>query len=305
MNKQQIKGSVLLLITASIWGSAFVAQSKAMEFIQPFTLQAVRSIMAFVFLISVIFILDAPKKKSSIYSKMSKKDTQNLLLGGTVCGIILSVAANLQQIGMNLGVEPGKAGFITAMYLLLVPLFSVFIGKKIPVKMWFCAFAGIVGLYFLCINESLSFFLGDLLVILCSVAFTFHILAVDHFVKICDGVKLSCVQFFVVAVISSVFMFAFEQPSLQAIKEAAFPILYAGVGSCGIAYTLQIVGQRYTPPVIASLLMSLESVFAVITQLVVMGTVPTPRESIGCIVMFAAIIFSQIPDISFRKNYKL
>ncbi len=302
MNKQQLKGSIALLLAAFIWGSAFVAQSKAMESIHPLTLQSLRSFVGAAFLVPVIAVLDAGKKKAGTYKKMDKTDKRNLLAGGIVCGIILCLASNLQQFGMNANVDPGKAGFITAMYLLLVPLFGLFMGKKVPIKMWICIIAGVVGLYLLCMTGSFSLSIGDTLVILCAVVFAFHILAVDHFVKICDGVKLSCLQFIVGGIISTVLMLIFTQPSIEAIKTAIFPILYAGIGSCGIAYTLQIVGQKYTPATLASLLMSLESVFAVLTQIAIMGTFPTLRETWGCVIMFVAIIISQLPDIGHKKK---
>lgn len=298
MTKQKIKGIVTLLLTAFIWGSAFVAQSEAMELIHPFTLQAVRSLVGSLFLLPVIMVLDIGKKKNGTYKKMTPKDKKNLLVGGLVCGIVLCVASNLQQYGMYENVNPGKAGFITAMYILLVPVFSLIMGRRIPLRMWICIFAGVVGLYLLCVESSNSFTvnLGDILVILCAVVFAVHIIVVDHFVKTCDGVKLSCMQFLIGGLISSVLMFVFANPSLDAIIAAAFPILYAGIGSCGIAYTLQIIGQKYTPPTLASLIMSLESVFAVLTEVVILGVLPSARESVGCIVMFAAIIVSQLPE---------
>ena len=298
MTKQRIKGIVTLLLTAFIWGSAFVAQSEAMELIHPFTLQAVRSLIGSLFLVPVILSLDAGKKKNGTYRKMTKTDKKNLLVGGLVCGIVLCIASNLQQYGMYENVNPGKAGFITAMYILLVPVFGLIMGRKIPFRMWICIAAGVVGLYLLCIESGSSFTInfGDILVILCAAVFAVHIMVVDHFVKTCDGVKLSCMQFFIGGLISSVLMFAFSKPSIDAIIAAAFPILYAGIGSCGIAYTLQIIGQKYTPPTLASLIMSLESVFAVLTEVVILGVLPSMRESVGCIVMFAAIIVSQLPE---------
>ena len=298
MKTTQIRNSLLLLLAAVIWGSAFVAQSEAMELIHPFTLQAVRSLIGSLFLVPVILILDAGKKKNGTYRKMTKTDKKNLLVGGLVCGIVLCIASNLQQYGMYENVNPGKAGFITAMYILLVPVFGLIMGRKIPFRMWICIAAGVVGLYLLCIESGSSFTInfGDILVILCAAVFAVHIMVVDHFVKTCDGVKLSCMQFFIGGLISSVLMFAFSKPSIDAIIAAAFPILYAGIGSCGIAYTLQIIGQKYTPPTLASLIMSLESVFAVLTEVVILGVLPSMRESVGCIVMFAAIIVSQLPE---------
>jgi len=304
MNKQHFKGSIALLLASFIWGSAFVAQGEALKQIDPFTLQTVRSLVGSLFLIPVIMVIDAGKKRLGTYKKMTKNDIKNLFVGGGVCGTILCVASNLQQYGMYQNVSPGKAGFITAMYILLVPVFGLLIGRKIPLKMWICIIAGIVGLYLLCIQstDSFTFSIGEILVMLCSVVFAVHILAVDYFVKFCDGVKLSCLQFFVGSIISFVLMMIFETPSIETIISVAFPILYAGVGSCGIAYTLQIVGQKYTPATLASLIMSLESVFAVLTDVAFYKILPSHRETAGCIIMFAAIIISQLPDFTLKKK---
>lgn len=298
MTGQRIKGVLILMLTAFIWGSAFVAQSEAMELIHPLTLQAVRSLIGSLFLVPVIMVLDAGKKKNGTYKKMTKTDKKNLITGGIVCGIVLCIASNLQQFGMFENVNPGKAGFITAMYILLVPVLGLLMGRRIPLRMWICIAAGVVGLYFLCIESGSSFTVnfGDILVILCAAVFAVHIIVVDHFVKTCDGVKLSCMQFLIGGLISLVLMFIFANPSLDTILKAAFPIFYAGIGSCGIAYTLQIIGQKYTPPTLASLIMSLESVFAVLTEVVILKSMPSSREIAGCIIMFAAIIVSQLPE---------
>ncbi len=304
MNKQHLKGSIALLLAAFIWGSAFVAQGEALKQISPFTLQTVRSLVGSLFLVPVILVIDAGKKRAGTYKKMTKNDKKNLVVGGLVCGIILCVASNLQQYGMYQNVSPGKAGFITAMYILLVPAFGLLIGRKIPIKMWVCIVAGVVGLYLLCMDgsDSFTFNFGEILVMLCSVVFAVHILAVDHFVKFCDGVKLSCMQFFIGGIISFALMLIFETPSIDTIISVAFPILYAGIGSCGIAYTLQIVGQKYTPATLASLIMSLESVFAVLTDVAFYKIFPSSRETAGCIIMFVAIIISQLPNFTLKKK---
>lgn len=294
MKRQQLKGSLMLLLTAIIWGCAFVAQSAAMDSVGPFTFQATRSLLGAVVLIPIILVMDKKKKNDQEHIE-HLKNKKTLLIGGVVCGVILCAASNLQQFGI-VTTDPGKAGFITAMYILLVPVLGLFIGKKVQNRLWLCIVIAAAGLYFLCINGSFSLASGDILVILCAVVFSFHILAVDKFSPITDGVRLSCIQFFVCSLISGILMLIFEKPELNSIIAAAVPILYAGIGSCGIAYTLQILGQKYTPPTIASLIMSLESVFAVIAQIVILRIVPSGREIIGCILMFAAIIISQLPE---------
>ena len=295
----------MLIITAMIWGCAFVAQSAAMDSVGPFTFQAVRSLIGSIVLIPVIMLSDKMKKNSGeTERKHDNKDVKTLVIGGIVCGCILCAASNLQQMGI-VTTDPGKAGFITAMYILIVPILGLFLGKKVTPKIWVCVAVAVIGLYFLCVKDKLTLTRGDALVLLCALVFAFHIIAVDHFSPITDGVKLSCIQFFVCAVISGVLMFVFEKPSAKAILDAAIPILYAGIGSCGIAYTLQIIGQKYTQPTVASLLMSLESVFAVIAQIIILRIIPSGREITGCALMFAAIIISQLPENRKAKADKM
>lgn len=312
MAKNQLKGSLMLLLTALIWGCAFVAQSKAMDSVEPFTFQAARSILGALVLIPLIIFNSNTKPESK--RKTSAADRKILVTGGIICGVLLCLASNLQQLGI-VTTTPGKAGFITAMYILLVPVFGLAFGKKVEPKIWFCILVAVIGLYFLCVADvtipqnasffqklsaalsALKFTSGDIYVILCAVVFAFHILAVDRFSPLTDGVKLSCIQFFTCAVISAVLMFIFEKPSFANIVSAAVPILYAGIGSCGVAYTLQIIGQKYTQPTVASLVMSLESVFAVLAQIVIMHIVPSNREIIGCVLVFAAIIVAQLPPL--------
>lgn len=295
MQKSHLKGSIILLITAIIWGSSFVPQKIAMNYVEPFTFQAVRSLMGAISLLPVILFFDFKNKKTS-KEKADKKIIKSTVIAGVLCGLMLTVAANLQQLGMAGGTDSGKAGFITAMYILLVPVFSLILGKKVPIRVWICIVFGCVGLYFLCVTGSMTITLGDFLVMLCAVAFAAHILIVDKFAQSCDGVKISCIQFFTVGIITSIFMFVFESPNITSIIKCIIPLLYSGVLSCGVAYTLQIVGQKFTPPTIASLIMSLESVFAVLTQIVIMRTAPSNRELIGCVIMFVAIVISQLPE---------
>ena len=296
MQTQKLKGTIYILIATVIWGSTFVAQSATT--VQPFTYQGVRSVIGAVFLVFLSLVLDAVAKKNGTYKKPTKQENKTLVVGGIVCGVILFGATNLQQFGIHFDTDPGKAGFITAMYILIVPIIGLFTRKKVPVNVWISIGAAVVGLFLLCVQPGTGFALktGDYFLLLCALVFAFHIVAVDYFAPKVDGVKLSCLQFIVSGFISCVFMFIFEQPSLEMIRQNTFTILYAGIGSSGIAYTLQIVGQKYSPPTIASLVMSFESVFAVLSQVVVMWIMPSARELAGCAVMFLAIMLSQLPE---------
>lgn len=299
MNNKSFGGSLSLTLAALLWGSTFVAQEA--NTVGTFTFQGVRSMVGSLFLLVVICIMTAFRKAKGTYVKPTAADNKNLVVGGICCGLVLCLSMNLQQYGMQLGSQAGKAGFITAMYILIVPVYGLFARKRVGVKIWGCIALAVVGLFLLCINfselENGSIIgIGDLFVILCAFSFALHIIVVDHFVAKVDGVKLSLMQFVVAGTVSCVLMFIFEQPTVGTVIEGAFPILYAGICSSGIAYTLQIVGQKNTPPVIASLLMSLESVFAVLSQIAVLGRIPSPQEAVGCIIMFAAIIIAQLPE---------
>ena len=296
MKLQEIKGNLMLMLTALIWGCAFVAQSVSMDYIGPFTFQCIRSLMGSAVLVPVFLLLDHHKKRSGSYTLPTKNDRKTLWSAGLVCGCIMTIAANLQQIGIQY-TTAGKAGFITAMYILLVPVFGLFLHKKVAPRVWICVLTSVVGLYLLSVTDGFSSIgKGDIYVLLCAVAFSFHIMAVDHYAPLVDGVRLSCIQFLICGVISGVLMFLRESPNLQSILNAAMPLCYSGIMSCGIAYTLQIIGQKYTRPAVASLLMSLESVFAVLAGIVILHEIPTSQETVGCILMFAAIILAQLPD---------
>lgn len=301
MKNGEMKGNILLVITALIWGAAFVAQSVSMDHIGAFTFQGVRSLIGSAVLVPVILALSAVKKKKGEYVKPSKQDKAKLWKAGIVCGIILTIASNLQQAGIQY-TTAGKAGFITALYIVVVPILGVFMGKKSSLRIWLCIVMAMVGLYLLSVTEGFRLSIGDTLVLLCAVAFSFHIVAVDHYANMVDGVKLSCIQFLVCGVLSSIMMFIFEEPEIAGLLKAAVPILYAGIMSCGVAYTLQIVGQKYTRPTVASLLMSLESVFAVLAGMLLLREIPTAREAVGCVIMFAAIIITQLPERTKIKN---
>lgn len=304
MNKFVIKHSLLLLLTATIWGVAFVAQSVGMDYIGPFTFNAVRNAIGGLVLLPCIALLrrtgDGKGAIPEDERKAVSENRKNLLLGGICCGVMLFVASNLQQIGIQY-TTVGKAGFITAMYIVLVPILSIFLGKKAGIKIWAAVVLSVAGLYILCMTGGrFSLQKGDLLVLLSAFAFSVHILVIDHFAPLADGVKMSCIQFFVCALLSAVCMWLFEEPDMGAILQAWIPVLYAGVLSCGVAYTLQIVGQRGMNPTVASLILSLESVISLIAGWVILGQALSAREISGCVLMFAAIILAQLPERKWR-----
>ncbi len=285
----------MLLLAALIWGTTFVAQSEAMDQMGPFTYQAARSILGAVVLLPVIAVSDFAKKKVGTYKKPTKGSNKKLLIAALACGSVYVVAAAFQQVGMAMGTESGKAGFITSMYMLIVPIIGIFLKKKVSPVIWPCIAIATVGLYLLCITGDFSLRASDAVVFGCAVAFAVHIIVIDRFSPYVDGIRLSCLQFAVAAVFIVILMFIFEEPTWQQIRDGWFSIVYAGVLSSGIAFTLQILAQQRTNPTIASMLMSLESVFAVLGGIVLLGEVPSVRETIGCVLMFTAIIIAQIP----------
>ena len=298
MKKTKVKSPLLLFLAAVIWGVAFVAQSVGMEYVGPFTFNAVRSIIGGMVLIPCIFLRDRLKKeddKRECSPEEKKKSRRTLLIGGICCGLCLCVASNLQQIGIGY-TTVGKAGFITAMYIIIVPVLGIFMKKKIGIQIWISVVMGVIGLYLLCMTESFSLSKGDAYVLLCALVFSFHILTIDHFSPLVDGVKMSCIQFLVSGVLSGIMMFLFEKPQIGGILAAWLPILYAGVMSCGVAYTLQIVGQRDMNPTVASLILSLESVVSVLAGWVILGQKLSVKELLGCVIMFGAIILAQLPE---------
>lgn len=282
----QLRGSMLLLLTSMIWGAAFVAQSAGMDYIGPFTFNGLRMLMGAAVLLP--FLL---KRRTGTPAAASERKT--LLTGGILCGIALFIGSTLQQIGI-VDTTAGKAGFITAMYVVLVPVMGVFVGHKQPWLVWLGVALSAVGMYFLCVHESLSLNQGDLMVLAGAVGFSFHILLIDRYSAHVDGVKLSCLQFFVAGVLGLVCMFLFETPQISQIFAAWLPLLYAGVFSCGVAYTLQILGQRDTDPTIASMILCLEAVFSVIFSWFLLGERLSAREIFGCVLIFAAILLAQL-----------
>lgn len=289
MNRLAVRHSLLLLLTAAIWGVAFVAQSVGMDYVGPYTFTAVRSVIGGIVLLPVIAFQRKVQKKKSVSTGPAKVWT-----GGIFCGILLCIATNLQQIGIKY-TTVGKAGFVTAMYIVLVPVFGIFLHKKVSRQVKIAVVLAVCGLYFLCMTEG-GFILqkGDILMLFCALMFSFQILAVDHFAALVDGVQLACIEFVTCGLLSSIPMLLLERPALELIAAAWLPILYAGVLSSGVGYTLQIVAQRGLNPTTASLLMSMESVFSVLAGWIILQQRLSRRELIGCVLMFAAIILVQI-----------
>lgn len=305
MNKFVIRQSLLLLLTATIWGVAFVAQSVGMEYVGPFTFNAVRNLIGAVVLLPCMALLSrgerseqasAGDEKESFWKKLKDGEYKTLLTGGVSCGVFLCVASNLQQFGIKY-TTVGKAGFITAMYIVIVPILGIFLHKRVGAKVWIAVAIAVAGLYLLCMTGgSFSLQKGDLLVLACAFVFSVHILVIDYFSPKVNGVAMSCIQFFVCSLLSAVGMLLFEKPHLSQILAAWLPVLYAGVLSCGVAYTLQIVGQKGMNPTAASLILSLESAVSLLAGWVILGQKLSEREGVGCILMFAAIILVQLPE---------
>lgn len=293
MKERKVRNTLMLLLTALIWGSAFVAQSVGMDYVGPFTFNGVRSVIGGIFLIFCIWFMDKTGIRKNNKAE-SKEDKKVLLTGGISCGVVLFIASNLQQIGIQY-TTVGKAGFITALYIVIVPVLGLFLKKKCPATVWISVIIAVIGFYRLSVTDGFSLTRGDLLVLLCAVVFSVHILVIDHFTEKTDGVKMSCIQFIVCGILSCICMFIFEKPQVSALVSAWMPLLYAGILSCGVAYTLQIVAQKGYNPTVASLLLSLESVFSVVAGFIVLGQKMTARELSGCILIFAAVILAQLP----------
>ena len=285
------RGNVLLVLTAFIWGVAFVAQKEGGLAVGNFTFNGVRFLLGGGLLAVCLPLLDRMGFARRCHTPAERKA---LWWGGVLCGIALWAASNLQQWGLTT-TSAGKGGFITALYIVLVPVFGMMIGRRTSLLCWGGVVLAVVGLYLLCMQGESGIDGGDLLVMACAPVFALQILLVDRFIPYTDGVRLSCIQFFTVGILNIPLMFLFEQPSLSAMAEGWLPILYAGLLSSGVAYTLQVVAQKHTHPTTASLLMSFESVFAVLAGWVLMGEQLSSWELTGCVVMFAAVILAQIP----------
>ncbi len=288
----------MLVLAALIWGVSFVAQSVGMETVEAFTFNSIRMLIGGIVLLPLVIVrlrkqFRAPEKTKEI----KKKELKDFLKGGLACGVLLCIASNLQQLAFTYDMEVGKVGFITALYMVFVPIFGFFVGRKARVTGWIGVILGTIGLYLLCMTEGFSSVgVGDFLVLGCAVFYALHILVIDRFIERVDDIGLSCAQYLVSGIISAVFMFAFETPQMSAIIATAPTILYAGIMSCGVAFTFQVVGQKSVEPTVASLLLCLESVFSVLFGWLLLHEVLSTREFIGCAVMFVAVLISQIPE---------
>lgn len=283
------KANILLLITAIIWGTAFVAQ-KSGGAIGSFTFNGIRTFIGGLVLLPFVFI-NHKNKTTPLFSKAE-------IVAGLVCGAFLFVAASLQQFGLAY-TTAGKAAFITTLYVVFCPILSLIVHKKKTRPLvWLCVVLDVIGLYLLCMTDkSFSIQLGDTLVILCAIAFAGQMVAVDNYVGHIDGIKLSCIQFLFSGLLGMICMFIFESPvSLSNIMTAWFPILYAGAISCGIGYTFQVLGQKEATPTIAALILCLESVFGVLAGAVILHESMSMREILGCVIMFAAVVISNLPE---------
>lgn len=289
--KKQLRGSLALLCGTMIWGSAFIAQSVGMDLIGPFTFQAIRCALAVVFLFLLTFVFDW---KIGFKKSLAKWKNKQLWISGGVCGAALFVAASLQQVGL-IYTEPGKAGFLTAMYIVLVPILGIFLHRRPGLNAVFSVVLALVGLYLLSFMGVSSINVGDLLLIGCALAFAVQILLIDSFAQDLDGLRLNCVQALVVAILSLPWMLLTEELDMGNILACWLPLGFAGILSMGVAYSLQIVGQKNLDPTTASLIMSLESVFAALGGWLILHNTMTPRELLGCALVFAGVILSQLP----------
>ena len=303
MERKALRGSLLLLLGSVIWGAAFVAQRVGMDHVGPFTFNGIRMLLAWLVMIPVTALMEHKNKNTPGYTAPDPKDQR---LSGVICGALLFIATSLQQMGL-VSTTAGKAGFITALYVVLVPVAAWFLFRKNPGKViWLGVLIAVGALWLLCMPADGGFVLqsGDLLVLGCAVCFTFQILCVDHYAARVSGVKLARDEFLVTGGLSMLIAVATEPISWEGVREALIPILYAGIMSGAVGYTLQVLGQRDTDPTVASLLMCMEAVFAVLTGVLLIGEKMTVRETVGCVLMFCAVILAQLSPVisSIRRN---
>ncbi len=297
MRVNRIRPNVLSLLTAFIWGTAFVAQSVGARYMGPFTFNTLRAAIAFVFLLGLCAVRRAARRDIPDAAPASRRD---LILGGLACGTALTVASAFQQMGLET-TSSGKAGFLTALYIVLVPVLGLFLGNHPPRAVWASVVLAVAGLYCLCLTEAFTVTQGDFYLLLCALCFAVQILVIDHFQKI-DGVSLSCAQFFVMTVLSVLGVFREPLPAPEMLLDCLWPVLYVGVFSSGVGYTLQILAQKDSDPAVVSLLLSMESVFAALAGAVLLHDRMSPRECLGCGLMLAAVILAQLPDRRVRKQ---
>lgn len=306
MKHRQLLSSALLLTAAIIWGFAFVAQEEIADTVPPFTMNAVRSLIAAVVLIPVAAVMRRIQGKGLL--EQNSADRKRLVKASVICGVMLCISVNLQQFGIALYPEGAPAsahsGFLTALYIIFVPLFGLFIGKRPGLFVLIAVVLATAGLYFLCLYGGFgALYTGDIVVLICGMSFAVQILCVDHYIADVDGVKLSSLQFLVTGILSTILMLIFEKPEITAILAAWRPILYLALMSSCVGYTLQILGQKYaSSPTLASILMSMESVFALIGGAIFLHAIPSANEWLGCAMMLVAIIIAQLPKDIFKHK---
>lgn len=303
MNRTSIRNSIFLLLAAIIWGGAFVAQSVGMDYVGPFTFNGIRNIIGSAVLVPVVILMNIHRTKTGFVptddkgQKLTKKQyRKNTMIGGILCGCCLCAASTFQQIGI-IHAAAGKAGFITALYVVIVPVLGLFLHKRVSLLTWFSVGLSLIGLFLLCMPGQRGTFLQseDIMLLLCALLFSIHIIVIDHFTVKADGVAMSCIQFLTCGMISLVIMLFCESPSWNGIMQALGSILYAGILSCGVAYTLQIVGQKGVNPTVASLILCLESVVSALAGWALLGEKLSAPELTGCMLMFGAIVLAQLP----------
>lgn len=300
MNKNSLKGALLLLLGAFIWGTAFVAQSVGANSLNAFAFNCIRNFIGVIALLPVL-IWKLHGQKDNI----RKLFTKELLIAGIICGTALCIASNFQQMGIEQSTV-GKSAFITTLYIVFVPILGLFFKKKVSAQVWIGVFLAMVGLYLLCMKDEVFVLgIGDVYLLLSAFFFTIQITAVDHFAPKVDGIALSMMQFFVTAILSGICMIFTKVPTLSDVQAAAIPLLYAGVISCGIGYTLQIIGQKHLSATVASLIMSLESVFATFAGWLILHEILSTKELIGCGLVFAAVVLTQLPTLSKKEQAKV
>ncbi len=297
MKRVSLRNSFLLFLAAFIWGVAFVAQSVGMDYMGPFSFNGARFLMGSMVLLPLVIF----RRKKNKEKNIAAAELKNTLKGGVCCGLALGSAALLQQFGI-MYTTVGKAGFITTLYIIIVPVLGIFLGKKISGKVWIGPAVAAFGMYLLCMSERLALGKGDTLVFLCAIIFSIHILVIDYFSPKADGVELSCIQFLTAGMISSIFAFIFEKPELSQFVDGIIPLAYAGIMSSGVAYTLQVVGQKDMDPTVASLILSLESVVSMLAGWVILGQSLNGRELAGCGLVFGAVILVQLPEGKHMHN---
>lgn len=290
--KERMQGTLALLLGTFIWGMAFIAQSVGMETIGPFTFQAIRCMLGVIFLFLVTFFFDW---KIGMRASLQKWKSKKLWISGIICGTALFAATSLQQVGL-VYTAPGKAGFLTAMYIVLVPVLGIFVHRKPGINAVVSVLLALVGLYLLSFTDMGSINIGDILLTGCALAFAVQILLIDRFAPDLDGLRLNCVQSLVVSLLSVPCIFLNrETVGLQTILDCWLPLCFAGIFSMGVAYSMQIIGQKRLDPTAASLIMSLESVFAALGGWLILHNTMTPSELTGCTLVFAGVIVSQVP----------